>query len=110
MKRDTPRTTIVALASGAGRAGVAVIRVSGPASGDVLRALTDRDLPKPRRATRMAFCAPNSGLSLDDGIALWFPKPASFTGEDVAELHVHGGPAVVAAIIDAVLSIAGTRF
>jgi tRNA modification GTPase len=105
MKPDT----IVALASGAGRAGVAVIRVSGPTSGDVLRALSDRDLPKPRHATRMAFCAPNGGLSLDDGIALWFPKPASFTGEDVAELHVHGGPAVVAAIIDATLSLEGTR-
>jgi tRNA modification GTPase len=109
MKPDTPKTAIVALASGAGRAGVAVIRVSGPASGDVLRALTDRNLPKPRHATRMAFCAPNGGLSLDDGIALWFPAPASFTGEDVAELHVHGGPAVVTAIIDATLSVAGVR-
>jgi tRNA modification GTPase len=109
MKPDTPKSTIVALASGAGRAGVAVIRVSGPASGDVLRALTDRDLPKPRHAARMVFCAPNSGLSLDDGIALWFPAPASFTGEDVAELHVHGGQAVIAAIIDAALSVAGVR-
>ncbi|MFT3728569.1 MAG: tRNA uridine-5-carboxymethylaminomethyl(34) synthesis GTPase MnmE [Terricaulis sp.] len=105
MKPDT----IVALASGAGRAGVAVVRVSGPASGDVLRALSDRDLPKPRHATRMAFCAPNSGLSLDDGIALWFPNPASFTGEDVAELHVHGGSAVISAIIDAALSVEGAR-
>src|SRR5215470_13645968 len=105
MKPDT----IVALASGAGRAGVAVIRVSGDAAGDVLRALTDRDLPKPRQATRMAFCAPNSGVSLDDGIALWFPAPASFTGEDVAELHVHGGQAVIAAIVDAALSVAGVR-
>ena len=105
MKPDT----IVALASGAGRAGVAVIRVSGPAAGDVLRALSDRDLPKPRHATRMAFCAPNGGLSLDDGIALWFPAPASFTGEDVAELHVHGGQAVIAAIIDAALSVDGMR-
>jgi tRNA modification GTPase len=105
MKPDT----IVALASGAGRAGVAVIRLSGPAAGDVLRALTDRDLPKPRVATRMAFCAPDGGLSLDDGLALWFPGPASFTGEDVAELHVHGGPAVIAAIIDAVLSQPGVR-
>ncbi|MBI3438589.1 MAG: tRNA uridine-5-carboxymethylaminomethyl(34) synthesis GTPase MnmE [Proteobacteria bacterium] len=105
MKPDT----IVALASGAGRAGVAVIRVSGAHAGDVLRALTDRDLPKPRHATRMAFCAPKSGLSLDDGIALWFPAPASFTGEDVAELHVHGGQAVIAAIIDATLSLDGVR-
>lgn len=105
MKPDT----IVALASGAGRAGVAVIRLSGPAAGDVLRALTDRDLPKPRVATRMAFCAPDGGLSLDDGLALWFPGPASFTGEDVAELHVHGGPAVIAAMIDACLSQPGVR-
>jgi len=105
MKPDT----IVALASGAGRAGVAVIRVSGESAGDVLRALTDRELPKPRYATRMAFCAPNSGVSLDDGIALWFPAPASFTGEDVAELHVHGGQAVIASIIDAALSLRGVR-
>jgi tRNA modification GTPase len=109
MKPDAPKTTIVALASGAGRAGVAVIRVSGPAAGEVLQALTDRDLPKPRRATRMAFCAPDGGLSLDDGIALWFPGPASFTGEDVAEFHVHGGQAVIAAIIEAALSVAGVR-
>jgi tRNA modification GTPase len=101
--------TIVALASGAGRAGVAVIRVSGARAGAVLGALTDRDLPIPRRATRMAFCAPGSGLSLDDGIAIWFPAPASFTGEDVAELHIHGGQAVIAAIIDAALSVAGVR-
>jgi tRNA modification GTPase len=105
MKPDT----IVALASGAGRAGVAVIRLSGPASANVLRALTDRDPPKPRRATRMAFCAPDGGLSLDDGIALWFPGPHSFTGEDVAELHVHGGPAVIAAMLDACLSQPGVR-
>jgi tRNA modification GTPase len=105
MKPDT----IVALASGAGRAGVAVIRLSGPQAGEVLRALTDRDLPKPRCATRMAFCAPDGGLSLDDGLALWFPGPHSFTGEDVAELHIHGGPAVVAAMIDAALSHPGVR-
>lgn len=105
MKPDT----IVALASGAGRAGVAVIRLSGPAAGDVLRALTDRDLPRPRVAARMAFCAPDGGLSLDDGLALWFPAPHSFTGEDVAELHIHGGPAVIAAIIDACLSRLGVR-
>ncbi len=105
MKPDT----IVALASGAGRAGVAVIRLSGPAAGAVLRALTARDLPKPRLAAREAFCDPHTGLSLDDGLALWFPGPHSFTGEDVAELHVHGGPAVIAAVIAAALSVAGVR-
>jgi tRNA modification GTPase len=101
--------TIVALASGAGRAGVAVIRVSGPGAGDLLRALSARALPKPRHAARTAFCAPESGLSLDDGLALWFPAPASFTGEDVAELQIHGGSAVIAAIIEAALSVAGVR-
>jgi len=105
MKPDT----IVALASGAGRAGVAVIRLSGPAAGVVLGALTARDLPKPRVATREAFCDPRTGLSLDDGLALWFPGPHSFTGEDVAELHIHGGPAVIAAVIDACLSQPGVR-
>ncbi|PZO51624.1 MAG: tRNA uridine-5-carboxymethylaminomethyl(34) synthesis GTPase MnmE [Alphaproteobacteria bacterium] len=105
MKPDT----IVALASGAGRAGVAVIRLSGPAAGPTLKALTARDLPRPRAATREAFCDPRTGASLDDGLALWFPGPASFTGEDVAELHIHGGPAVIAAVIDACLSQPGVR-
>ncbi|MDZ4689921.1 tRNA uridine-5-carboxymethylaminomethyl(34) synthesis GTPase MnmE [Terricaulis sp.] len=105
MKPDT----IVALASGAGRAGVAVIRLSGPNAGATLQTLTARELPKPRAATREAFCDPRTGLSLDDGLALWFPGPHSFTGEDVAELHIHGGPAVIAAVIDACLSQPGVR-
>jgi len=105
MKPDT----IVALATGAGRAGVAVIRLSGPAAGATLCALTARDLPKPRMATREAFCDPRTGVSLDDGLALWFPGPHSFTGEDVVELHIHGGPAVIAAVIDAALSQPGVR-
>lgn len=105
MKPDT----IVALATGAGRAGVAVIRLSGPAAGPTLSALTARDLPKPRMATREAFCDPRTGVSLDDGLALWFPGPHSFTGEDVVELHVHGGPAVIAAVVDAALSQPGVR-
>ena len=66
MKPDT----IVALATGAGRAGVAVIRLSGPAAGATLSALAARDLPKPRIATREAFCDPRTGVSLDDGLAL----------------------------------------
>ncbi len=105
MKPDT----IAALATGAGRAGVAVIRLSGPAAGATLSALTARDLPKPRMATREAFCDPRTGVSLDDGLALWFPGPHSFTGEDVVELHIHGGPAVIAAVIDAALSQPGVR-
>jgi tRNA modification GTPase len=98
--------TIVALASGAGRAGIAVIRVSGPEAGSVLGALAGR-LPTPRVATLATF-SDIAGGELDQGLALWFPAPASFTGEDVAELHIHGGPAVIEALIGACLA-AGAR-
>jgi tRNA modification GTPase len=95
--------TIVALASGAGRAGVAVIRVSGPQAGPVLRALTQADPPSARVATLSALRAPATGELLDEALTLWFPAPGSFTGEDVAELHVHGGAAVIEAVIGACL-------
>jgi tRNA modification GTPase len=101
--------TIVALASGSGRAGVAVVRISGPAAGEVLRQLRQSELPPPRLALRSAFRRPSDGDLLDDGLALWFPAPASFTGEDVAELHVHGGPAVIEAVIAACLGVDGVR-
>lgn len=100
--------TIVALASGAGRAGVAVIRVSGPEAGAVLAALTARAPPPPRRATLCVLRDPASGEELDQTLALWFPAPASVTGEDVAELHVHGGAAVIEAVLAACLC-AGAR-
>lgn len=103
MKRDT----IVALASGAGRAGVAVIRVSGPDAGAVLTRLTGRVLP-PARVATLATVRAQGGETLDQALALWFPGPASFTGEDVAELHVHGGPAVIEAVVGACLA-AGAR-
>ncbi len=100
--------TIVALASGAGRAGVAVIRVSGPQAGAALEALAGA-LPPARVATLATFRDAARGEELDQGLALWFPVPASFTGEDVAELHVHGGPAIIAAIIEASLKVTGVR-
>lgn len=96
--------TIFALASGTGRAGVAVFRLSGPAAGAALANLTRRDLPPPRRAVRVRL-RDGIGELLDDGLALWFPGPASFTGEDVAELHTHGGRAVVAAVSDALVGL-----
>ncbi|MDX2237654.1 MAG: tRNA uridine-5-carboxymethylaminomethyl(34) synthesis GTPase MnmE [Hyphomonadaceae bacterium] len=101
--------TIVALASGSGRAGVAVVRFSGPQAGAALTALTGQAPPPPRRAARRRFRDPASGEALDDGLALWFPAPASFTGEDVAELHLHGGAAVIAATIAAALRVEGVR-
>ena len=93
--------TIFALSSAPGRAGVAVIRVSGKAARGVLEALCKGGVPAPRMATVRDLHDPKSGQILDQALVLWFPGPASFTGEDVAELHVHGGRAVVAGVLDA---------
>ena len=91
------RDTIFALSSGAGVAGVAVIRISGPDVRDGLRAMLGR-LPETRRAV-VANIRDLDGLLLDRGLVLFFESPNSFTGEDCAELQVHGGPAVVAAVL-----------
>ena len=103
-----PAMTIVALASGRGRAGVAVIRISGPAAGSLLEQMAGA-VPAPRVAARAALRDPQSGQVLDDGLVLWFPAPASYTGEDVAELHVHGGTAVVSAALSALCARQGVR-
>jgi tRNA modification GTPase len=104
----TSSDTICAVSSGAGRAGVAVIRISGPAAAAVLGELSGK-LPPPRRASLSKLKHPRSGELLDRGLVLWLPAPASFTGEDMAELHVHGGRAVLAGVIDAVLAVEGVR-
>jgi len=93
--------TIYAPATGAGRAAVAVVRLSGPRAGDAVRALSG-DLPKPRRAALRRLV--HGGIALDDALVLWFPGPASYTGEDAAEFHVHGGRAVVEALVEALAS------
>lgn len=100
--------TIVALATAPGRAGVAVIRISGPAAGPALESLIGRR-PPPRKAVCARFTDPESGTVLDDGLALWFPGPGSFTGEDVAELHGHGGRAVVESLLDVLCAMPGLR-
>jgi tRNA modification GTPase len=97
--------TIVAPASGAGPAGVAVIRVSGPLAGQIGAKLCG-DVPNPRLAT-LRLLKDAAGDVIDKALALWFPGPASFTGEDVFEFHVHGGRAVVAAVIEACLNFEG---
>jgi len=94
-------TTIYALASAKGRAGVAVVRLSGEAAGKALATVTGKDVPPARQAALRTFADPQTGVVIDRGLALWFPAPASFTGEDVAELHLHGGPAVIAAVVAA---------
>lgn len=94
--------TIFAVASGGGRAAIAVLRISGPRAGEAVHLLSG-PLPPPRYARLSALKDPKSQEILDRGLILWFPGPASLTGEDMAELHLHGGRAVVAAVI-AVLS------
>jgi tRNA modification GTPase len=100
------RDTIFAPATASGAAGIAVIRISGSRAGEALRGLVGR-VPKPRYATRVKFRAREE--ILDDGLALWFPAPASFSGEDMAELHLHGGRATVAALLDALSAMEGLR-
>jgi len=101
--------TIYALASGTGRSGVAVIRVSGSTAGAALCALTRQPLPQPRVAKLVRLRDPESGEVLDDALVLWFTAPASFTGEDVVELHVHGGLAVVDGVLAVLSGLEGLR-
>ncbi len=105
MARDD---TIFALASGAGRAGVALIRVSGPAARTCLKSLSRKDIPAPRRAALRPLRGLDGAL-IDHGLVLWFPAPASLTGEDVAEFQVHGGSAVVGALLKELSLIPGVR-
>ncbi|PDT83624.1 tRNA uridine-5-carboxymethylaminomethyl(34) synthesis GTPase MnmE [Sinorhizobium sp. BJ1] len=99
--------TIYALSSGALPAGVAVIRISGPATADALVRLCGA-LPKPRSASLKTIRTRNDEM-LDSGLVIYFPAPASFTGEDCCELQVHGGRAVVHAILDALAGFEGLR-
>lgn len=91
--------TIYAPATAPGRSAVAVLRLSGPRTSDVLRLLIG-SLPEPRRASLRRLRDPATEGVLDDGLVLWFPGPASYTGEDSAELHLHGGVAVVEGVLD----------
>lgn len=99
--------TIYALASAPGRAGVAIVRVSGPLTAHCLETLTGA-LPPVRMARLCRFIKPGSDEVIDQGIVLWFQAPGSYTGESMAELQVHGGRAVVAALFSA-LSFLGCR-
>ncbi len=87
--------TIYALSSGPGIAGISVIRVSGSKTRLVISKLTNKELPKPRVATKRNFNKLEDNELIDEGILIWFPAPHSYTGEDMAELHLHGSKAVV---------------
>jgi tRNA modification GTPase len=101
------RDTIFALSSGALPAAIAIVRVSGPAAGTVLQKVAGR-MPAPRRAAATAL-HDETGALLDCAMILWLPGPATATGEDMAELHLHGGRAVVAAVLDRLAREPGLR-
>ncbi len=90
--------TIYALSSGPGTSGIAVIRVSGKNTKDVIRYLTNKELPRPRVATKTKFLKKQNNQIIDEGVLLWFPGPKSYTGEDMAEFHIHGSKAVIDAM------------
>lgn len=100
--------TIYALSTARGRAGIAVVRVSGPQAGAALTALAGR-LPAPRYARLARLRDPADGSEVDHALVLWFPGPNSETGEDMAEFHLHGGPAVIAGTLEALGRVPGLR-
>ncbi|MET0675010.1 MAG: tRNA uridine-5-carboxymethylaminomethyl(34) synthesis GTPase MnmE [Bradyrhizobium sp.] len=99
--------TIFALSSGRPPSAIALVRVSGPQARDVLTALAGK-LPAPRMAMRALLRDPGQ-RPIDDAVVLWFPGPASATGEDIAEVHVHGGRAVLAALLAALATFDNVR-
>ena len=101
--------TIYALSSGPGTSGIAVIRVSGKETSNVIKKLTNNPPPSPRMATRTKFNKINSNELIDEGILLWFPGPHSYTGEDMAEFHIHGSKAVIEAMHSSISNIDGCR-
>jgi len=102
------RDTIFALSSGRPPAAIAVVRISGPHARVALEALGGR-VPQPRQASLARLRYPDSGESLDEALALWLPAPRSETGEDMAELQLHGGRAVIAAVLAALRRLPGFR-
>jgi tRNA modification GTPase len=105
---STNADTIFALSSGRPPAAIAVVRISGPRAGGALRATIGK-IPAPRQAALARVRDPVSGETIDEALALWFPGPNSETGEDTAELQLHGGRAVIAAVLAALGRIEGCR-
>ena len=97
--------TIFALSSGNGISGIAVIRISGNEASSVIKLLTNKKLPVARVATLTKINNINTSELIDEGIIIWFPGPKSYTGEDMAEIHVHGSKAVIQALIKSISEI-----
>ena len=101
--------TIYALSSGSGISGIAVIRVSGKKTADVIKQITGEGLPIPRMATLKKFNKNGSKELIDEGVIIWFPAPNSYTGEDLAEFHVHGSRAVINAMHETISKMKNCR-
>ena len=101
--------TIFALSTGPGISGVAIIRVSGPETSKVIELLTNKIIPSPRVATLRKINKINSSELIDEGIILWFPGPQSYTGEDMAEFHIHGSKPAIEALHASILKIENCR-
>ena len=101
--------TIYALSSGPGVSGVAVIRISGQETSKAIELLTGKSVPKPRMATLRKINKINTSELIDEGIILWFPGPESYTGEDMAEIQVHGSKAVIDALHSSISNIENCR-
>ena len=101
--------TIYALSTGPGVSGVAIIRISGKDASKIIRSITGKEIPKPRIATLRKINNINSSELIDEGIIIWFPGPKSYTGEDMAEIHIHGGKAVILAVQNEISKIEGCR-
>ena len=101
--------TIYALSTGPGISGVAIIRVSGEDTKKVIKSLTNRAVPEPRVATLRKINKINTSELIDEGIILWFPGPESYTGEDMAEFHIHGSKAVIDALHHSISKVENCR-
>ena len=101
--------TIYALSTGPGISGIAIVRVSGEDTKKVIKLLTNAELPKPRVATLRKINKINTSELIDEGIILWFPGPESYTGEDLAEFHIHGSKAVIDALHHSISKISNCR-
>ena len=101
--------TIYALSSGPGVSGVAIVRISGPESSEIIKSLTGKEIPSPRIATLRKINNINTSELIDEGIILWFPGPESYTGEDMAEIHIHGGKAVIQALLNTISKVKNCR-
>ena len=101
--------TIYALSTGPGISGIAIVRVSGEDTKKVIKLLTNVELPKPRVATLRKINKINTSELIDEGIILWFPGPESYTGEDMAEFHIHGSKAVIDALHHSISKVKNCR-